>query len=90
MPFAYSPEYRQMVLAQIRAGRRAGEPEAGESTIHWWAAQDQIDRGTRAGTTTAEGAELGPARRRIAGLEAELAAVRRASEMFDEGRVAGA
>lgn len=80
-----------MVLAQVRAGRRAGELagelRVSESSIHRWAAQDQIDRGARPGTTTAEGAELRAARRRIAELEAELAAVRRASELFDEGRV---
>ena len=25
MPYAYSPEYREMVLAQVRAGRRVAE-----------------------------------------------------------------
>ena len=25
MPFAYSPEYREMELAQVRAGRRVAE-----------------------------------------------------------------
>ena len=91
MPFAYSPEYREMVLGQVRAGRRAGELagelEVSESTIHRWISQDLIDRGTRPGTTTSESAELRAARRRIAELEAELAAVRRASELFGEGRV---
>ena len=91
MPFAYSSEYREMVLAQVRAGRLAAELaeelEVSESTIHRWKAQDEIDRGVRAGTTTADNAELVAARQRIAELEAELAATKRASELFDEGRV---
>lgn len=90
MPFAYSPEYREIVLSLVRAGREvvdlAGVLEAGESTIHRWKAQDQIDRGARPGTTASEGVELGAARLRIAELEAELAAVKRASEMFEVGR----
>ena len=91
MPFAYSSEYREMVLCLVRVGRRvadlAGELEVSESTIDRWKAQDQVDQGTRAGTTTSEGAELRAARRRIAELEAELAATRRASELFEAGRV---
>lgn len=67
MPFAYSPECREMVLVQVRAGRGAGELtgelEVSESTIHRWVSQDQIDRGTRPGTTIAEGAELRAAHR---------------------------
>ncbi|WP_419947195.1 hypothetical protein [Candidatus Poriferisodalis sp.] len=62
MPFAYSPEYREMVLSLVRAGREvaglAGVLEVGESTVHRWKAQDQIDRGARRGTATSEGAEL--------------------------------
>ena len=56
MPFAYSPEYREMVLAQVRAGRRvaelADELEVSESTIHRWKTQDEIDRGERVGVST--------------------------------------
>ena len=91
MPFAYSPEYREMVLSLVREGRRvadlAGELEVSESTIHRWKSQDQIDRGARPGTTTSESTELRAARRRIAELEAELAATKRASELFEQGRV---
>ena len=40
MPFAYSPEYRVMVLEQVRAGRLASELaaelEVCEATIHRW------------------------------------------------------
>ena len=39
------------------------------------------------GTSSCEGAQLKAARRRIRELEAELAAAKRASELFDEGRV---
>ena len=69
MPYAYSPEYREMVLAQVRAGRRvaelAAELEVSESTIHLWKTQDEIDRGERVGVSTGESAELRAARQRI-------------------------
>ena len=91
MPFSYSPEYRAMVLEQVRAGRLAselaGELEVCEATIHRWKARDEIDRGDRVGTSTGESAELRAARQRITELETELAATKRASELFAEGRV---
>jgi putative transposase len=91
MPFAYSPEYRVMVLEQVRAGRLASELaaelEVCEATIHRWKAQDAIDRGERLGLSSNESAELQAARRRITELETELAATKRATELFDEGRV---
>ncbi len=91
MPNAYSPEYREMVLEQVRAGRLAselsGELEVTESTIHRWIAQDKIDSGETDGLTTGEKAELTAAKARIRELEAELAATRLASELFAESRV---
>ena len=91
MPFAYSSEFREMVLAQIRAGRPVAELardlEMHESMLHRWKRQDRIDRGLISGVSTVEGAELKAARRRIRELEAELAAVKRASESFDEDAV---
>jgi|688.fasta_scaffold377064_1 transposase-like protein len=91
MPYAYSPEYREMVCEQIRAGRPvgdvAGSLEVSEATVYRWKAQDSVDRGVRPGLTTAEAADLRAARVRIAELEAELAATKRASELFAEGRV---
>lgn len=91
MPDSYSPQYREMVLAQVRSGRRvvelAAELEVSEATIFRWKKQDRIDRGLTAGTSTGDNAELRAARDRIAELEAELAATRRASELFDSGRV---
>ena len=70
MPQSYSPQYREMVLAQIRAGRPvselAAELEVSESTIFRWKYQGRIDRGESPGTTTGDNAELRAARRRVA------------------------
>jgi transposase-like protein len=52
-----------------------------------WVRQDRIDRGEIEGIPTVESAQLRAARRRIAELEAELATVKRASELFEKGRV---
>lgn len=91
MPFSYSPEYRSMVLQQARSGVKAAELakhlEVSEATIHRWIAQDEIDRGERSGNTTEANAELRAARRRIRELETELAATKRASELFAKDRV---
>jgi transposase InsO family protein/transposase-like protein len=91
MPYAYSPEYREMVLEQLRAGRLVSEVaatlEVSEATVYRWKAQDKVDRGVRPGLTTAEAADLRAARVRITELEAELSATKRASELFAEGRV---
>lgn len=91
MPFAYSAEYRSMVLEQARAGAKAADLaqhlEVSEATIHRWIAHDKIDQAERSGNTTTDNAELRAARRRIAELETELAATKRASELFAEDRV---
>lgn len=69
MPFAYSAEYRAVVLDQIRSGVLACELaqrlEVSEATIHQWKAQDDVDRGHRLGQSTSESSELREARRRI-------------------------
>jgi putative transposase len=91
MPFTYSAEYRSMVLQQTKAGAKAAvlaeHLEVSEATIHRWIAQSKIDQGERSGNTTSDNAELRAARRRIAELETELAATKRASELFAEDRV---
>lgn len=91
MPFAYSSEFREMVLEQVRAGRPVAElaRDLGmhQSTLHRWKRQDRVDRGLVWGVSTSESAELKAARRRIRELEAELAAVKRASELFDDKAV---
>ena len=91
MPFAYSSEFREMVLEQIRVGRPVAELardlEMHQSTLHRWKRQDRSDRGLVSGVSTVESAELKAARRRIRELEAELAAVKWASELFDNKAV---
>ncbi len=91
MPFAYSSEFREMVLDQIRGGRSVGglarELEMAESALYRWKRQDRVDQGLAHGTSSSEGALLQAARRRIKELEAELAAAKRASELFGEDRV---
>ena len=83
MPISYSSQYREMVLAQVRAGRPvaelANELEVSEATTFRWKQQDRIDAGAVPGMSSSESAELKAARRRIAELENELAATRRAS-----------
>ena len=58
-----------------------------QATVFRWARQDRVDRGQLAGTSTAQSAELRAAKARIAELEAELATVKRASELLSKGRV---
>ena len=91
MPRSHAPQFRAMVVDQVRSGRRVAEVAAAlglpDGTVFRWVRQDRIDRGELAGTPTAESAELRAARRRIAELEAELATVKRASQLFDKGSV---
>ena len=91
MPRSYAPQFRAMVVEQVRSGRPVAEVaadlELSEGTVFRWVRQDRIDRGELAGTPSAESAELRAAKRRIADLEAELATVKRAIELFDKGRV---
>jgi len=91
MPHAYASQFRVMVVEQVRSGKRvvdvASSVDVAEATVYRWVRQDRVDRGELAGTSTSETAELRAARRRIVELESELATVRRASELFAEGRV---
>ena len=91
MPHAYASQFRAMVVEQARSGRSVAEVadavDVPASTVFRWVRQDRIDRGELAGTSTVENAELRAARQRVAELEAELATVKRASEIFAEGRV---
>jgi transposase len=91
MPDTYSSQYREMVLIQVRAGRSvydlADGLEASAATIFRWKRQDQIDAGTAVGLSSQDSAELRVANMRIAELEKELATVKRASELFAQGRV---
>ena len=91
MPHSYAPQFRAMVVDQVRSGLRVAEVAASvdvaEATVYRWVRQDRIDRGEIAGTSSVDNAELRAAKRRIAELESELAVVKRASALFDEGRV---
>ena len=48
MPLSYAPQFRAMVIDQIRAGKPVREVVAelgvSESTVHRWVRQDRIDR----------------------------------------------
>src|ERR1035437_10071103 len=91
MPRSYASQFRRMVIEQVRSGRRVVEVARGvevpEATVFRWVRQDRIDRGEIPGTSSQESTELRAAKRRIAELEAELATVKRASELFAEGQV---
>jgi transposase-like protein len=84
----YPPEFRRKVLDLVEAGRPIAEVAqtlgiSGQS-IYTWRRQDRIDRGLEPGLSTAEKAELVAAKRRIAELETELHATRRAIELVRE------
>ena len=89
MPRSYASQFRAMVIEQVRNGRRVAEVAASvevpEATVFRWVRQDKIDRGEIPGTQSQESTELRAAKRRIAELEAELATVKRASELFAPG-----
>jgi putative transposase len=55
------------------------------ATVHWWKAQDLIDRGVKPGLSTSERGELAAARQRIKELETELPLVKQAAALFEEG-----
>jgi len=84
----YPPEFRRKVLDLLKAGRSVVEVacdlEISTQTIYNWRRQDLIDSGLKPGVTSSDQAELVAARRRIAELEAELAATKRAAELLKE------
>lgn len=86
MPRRYPVEFRRKVLDLIEAGKPVAEIAAQlgitSQTVYNWRNQDQIDRGVRAGISTAESVELTAARKRIRELETELAVIRRANELL--------
>ena len=86
MARSYAPELRLRVVQRVRSGHSvkkvAAEVGAAEATVFRWVAQDKVDRGERAGTSTRDLTELAKAHRRIRELETELAVVKEASEFF--------
>jgi transposase len=89
VPRSYDPEFRRRVVELVRAGRPvrvvAAELGLAEATVYRWKAQDRIDRGVRPGASSSERGELAAARRRIQELETELALVKQAATLFEEG-----
>jgi transposase len=84
----YPPEFRRKVLDLVEAGRPIAEVAqalgiSGQS-IYTWRRQDRIDRRLEPGLTSTEKIELVAAKRRIAELESELQAMRRAMELVRE------
>jgi transposase-like protein len=66
-------------------GQVAADLQISDQTIGSWRKQDRIDSGlVESGLTSADQAELGAARRRIAELETELAITKRATELLRE------
>jgi transposase-like protein len=89
VPRTYDAEFRRRVVELVQAGRpvRVVAVELGlaEATVYRWKAQDLVDRGLKAGLSTSERGELAAARRRIRELETELALVKQAAALFEEG-----
>lgn len=86
MPRRYPPEFRRRVLDLIESGRSvveiAAELGISDQTIYNWRKQHLIDTGQARGVTSSEHVEPVAARKRIAALEAEVAASRRAIELL--------
>ncbi len=86
MPRHYAPELRRRVIDLIESGRSVAEVaamvEPTEQTIYNWWNRHLVDTGRKAGTPTSENTELVAARRKIAELEKELSATRRANELL--------
>lgn len=86
MPRSYPPEYRRRVIDLLESGKTVTEVADGlevtAQTIYNWWNQHLIDTGRKPGVSTTDNAELIEARRRIAELETELAATRRANELL--------
>jgi len=87
MPFQYSTEFRRDVSARLLAGEPvktlAEELSVSRQTLYKWKHQALVDAGKRPGTKSFEVDSLAQARRTIGDLEAELALVRAASDLFN-------
>jgi transposase-like protein len=88
MPRSYPAEYRQRVIDLVESGQSVAEVAAGlevtAQTIYNWWNQHLVDTGRKPGVTSSDNAELIAARKRIAELETDLAASRRANELLKE------
>jgi transposase-like protein len=88
MARSYPPEFRKKVLDLLDAGQSvtkiAHDLGITGQTIYNWRNQHLIDTGKRDGVTSSDHVELVAARKRIAKLEADLAASQRAVELLRE------
>ncbi|MGW5247746.1 transposase [Streptomyces sp. NPDC004129] len=88
MPRSYPPEFRRRVPDLVASGRKIAEVATllgiSEQTIYVWRRQYLIEIGQMPGVPNHEQSELTAARKRIAELEAELPAHRRASGLLGE------
>ena len=83
----YPPEFREQILALVRAGRTpeelAEEYEPSAATIHNWIVQAERDQGCRAdGLTSAEKEELRRLRRENQILRQEKEILKKAAAWF--------
>lgn len=82
------PEFRRKVLDLLEEGRTvvqvAHDLDISEQSIYTWRHQDRIDKGLIPGLSSKEKSELSAAKKRIAELETELKAARRAVELLRE------
>ncbi len=82
----YPAEFRRKVLDLVESGRPVADVAdalgISDQTIYTWRRQHRIDKGLEPGLTSGEKSDLAAARQRIAALDGELAAPRRASELL--------
>ena len=78
-----SARNRERLLAGERISKVSNETGVSPATLHRWKDQALIDAGLKEGTKSIEVDELAQARKTIQELEAELAAVKLASALFN-------
>jgi len=87
MPKRYAREFRRGICERLVAGEKvsklSGETGVSVATLYLWKDQALIDAGLKEGTKSIEVDELAQARQTIEELEAELAAVKAASALFN-------
>ena len=91
MPRHYPHEFRRAAVERLLAGEPvkdlSDELEVSEHTLYRWRHAARADAGLRPDGKSYEPDPLVVARRRIKELEAELELTRKASELFEEGKV---
>jgi transposase-like protein len=87
MPKRYGREFRRAICERLVVGERvfiiSEETGVSPATLYLWKRQALVDAGLKPGTKSVEVDELAQAHRTIEELEAELAAVKAASALFN-------